>query len=235
MAHFKRGESLTNTAGFLLWHNRVPAVTRTDDPLDYPQVVVVDGVLSPAALASARRILQESSLWYETKSPMMGGYVGAYGHDGLHALPLLQLAEELAEAMPGVFGHGRHRLRFLWAYKYDSEYAGIAVHADRAAVNVNLWLTPDEANLDPASGGLVVYAEKAPPAAQASGAANEGGAGLVQVAAMEGSANLTVPHAANRMVLFDSSLYHRTDNLRFRHGNYTHRRINLTLLFGVPV
>jgi len=43
-----------------------------------------------------------------------------------------------------------------------------------------------------------------------------------------------VPYRANRMVLFDSSLYHRTDNLRFKKGKYTDRRINLTFLFGTP-
>ena len=36
------------------------------------------------------------------------------------------------------------------------------MHADHAAVNLNFWVTPDEANLDPLSGGLVVY-PKAPP------------------------------------------------------------------------
>jgi hypothetical protein len=34
------------------------------------------------------------------------------------------------------------------------------VHADSAAVNVNIWITDDEANLDQNSGGLVVYATK---------------------------------------------------------------------------
>jgi hypothetical protein len=37
---------------------------------------------------------------------------------------------------------------------------GIDLHADPAAVTVNLWLTPDKANLDPASGGLIVYKKK---------------------------------------------------------------------------
>lgn len=39
---------------------------------------------------------------------------------------------------------------------------GIAVHADSASVNLNFWVTPDDANLDPDSGGLVVY-PKVPP------------------------------------------------------------------------
>jgi len=129
---------------------------------------------------------------YETKSPMMGGYVGAYGHDGLHALPLLEVAEDLMAALPAVFGHGEHKLRFLWAYKYDGLYEGSAVHADRAAVNVNVWLTEDGANMDPASGGLVVYGAKAPPVDQATGKSNDGAVGLGQVASMEGAFNITV-------------------------------------------
>ena len=36
------------------------------------------------------------------------------------------------------------------------------MHADQAAVNVNFWLTPDDANLNPDHGGLVVYDANAP-------------------------------------------------------------------------
>ena len=36
------------------------------------------------------------------------------------------------------------------------------MHADFAAVNVNFWITPDEANLDPEHGGLVVWDVAAP-------------------------------------------------------------------------
>jgi hypothetical protein len=31
---------------------------------------------------------------------------------------------------------------------------GIGIHADFAAINVNFWITPDDANLDPKSGGI---------------------------------------------------------------------------------
>ena len=80
-----------------------------------------------------------------------------------------------------------------------------------------------------------MYGDKADVQDQITGLANDGATGLGQVAAFEGRANVTVPHRANRMVLFDSSLYHRTDALHFRRGrSYTDRRINLTLLFGTP-
>ena len=40
-----------------------------------------------------------------------------------------------------------------------------------------------------------------------------------------------VPHRANRAVIFDSALYHRTDHCRFTEG-YLNKRINVSLLFG---
>ena len=40
-----------------------------------------------------------------------------------------------------------------------------------------------------------------------------------------------IPYRQNRIVVFDSALYHKTDSFRFREG-YENRRINLTLLFG---
>lgn len=38
----------------------------------------------------------------------------------------------------------------------------ISIHADQAKVNINVWLTPDAANLDKENGGLVIY-DKTPP------------------------------------------------------------------------
>ena len=40
-----------------------------------------------------------------------------------------------------------------------------------------------------------------------------------------------VPYRRNRAVLFDSDLFHRTDDLDFAPG-YENRRINVTMLFG---
>mmetsp|Transcript_38811 Transcript_38811/g.89440 ORF Transcript_38811/g.89440 Transcript_38811/m.89440 type:complete len:87 (-) Transcript_38811:88-348(-) len=46
-----------------------------------------------------------------------------------------------------------------------------------------------------------------------------------------GYANRTVPYKENRAVLFDSALFHHTDEFNFA-GGYTRRRINLTILYG---
>ena len=80
--------------------------------------------------------------------------------DGLACPLLLQIADDLCQTFPDIFKD--HQLNQLWAYKYDSRLTGIDVHADSAAINVNYWTTPETANLDPASGGLVVYDVEAP-------------------------------------------------------------------------
>lgn len=79
----------------------------------------------------------------------------------------------------------------------------------------------------------MVYEHRSSAEEQSSGLSNDGASGLEWQRAWAGRANVTVPHRANRLVLFDSGLYHRSDSLRFKPG-YANRRINLTLLFGLP-
>lgn len=196
-----------------------------------PSVAVIDNVLSPEALDRIRDVLQQSTVWYETKMPeRFGGYLGAYLNDGLHARTLLGLAAELRGALPNILGP--HPLRHLWAYKYDERYTGINVHADEAAVNLNFWVTPEDANLDKESGGLIIYTRK-PPAHWTFDMYNqvqEGGAAF-ELLEESGWAAVRVPYKENRLVMFDSALFHKTDDFHFKPG-FLNRRINLTLLFG---
>jgi len=50
----------------------------------------------------------------------------------------------------------------MWAYKCDQNLSGLNKHANYAAVKINFWISPDDANIDPESGGLVVYKDEAP-------------------------------------------------------------------------
>ncbi len=123
-----------------------------------PGIAQFDDMLTKPALLSLRRFMLESTIWFHIEHPE--GYVGAYLIDGLGCPLLLQIAEELRRAFPDIFKH--HRLKQLWAYRYDAQMDGINLHADDAAVNVNFWITPDEANLNPKRGGLIVYKVEAP-------------------------------------------------------------------------
>ena len=195
-----------------------------------PGIIVVDDLLSPTTLSTIQTLLLESTVWYQTKMPKkFGGYVGAYIDDGLHHKILLALAFELHKALPDIMTG--HDLQYLWAYKYDSEYTGINTHADQAAVNVNIWLTPDEANLDPNSGGLVIYTTKPPPDWDFHSFNADTERVEKDILEPTNYANVTVPYKTNRAVIFDSALFHHTDSFSFKSG-YKNRRINLTILYG---
>ena len=49
--------------------------------------------------------------------------------------------------------------------------------------------------------------------------------------AEDDSGKMVVPYAENRIVLFNSNLFHESDTIEFKPG-YENRRINVTLLFG---
>jgi tetratricopeptide (TPR) repeat protein len=191
-----------------------------------PRHAVVDGLLSPQALEALRAYCLESTVWNDLK----GGYLGASLADGFAGRLLLRIASELRTKLPRVLGD--KPLRGLWAYKYDSRYTGIGVHADPGAVSINFWLTPDVASLDTEAGGLLLYPATAPAHWSAQRFApreDEIRAHLVAT----GAKAIKVPYRENRAVLFDSSLLHESDAFRFAEG-YENRRINLTFVYGAP-
>jgi tetratricopeptide (TPR) repeat protein len=191
-----------------------------------PQIAVIDNFLTPPALEGLRRYCLEEPVW---RSSHRDSYLGAFIGRGF-ACPLLgQIARELRAALPAVFRD--YTLQEAWAFKYDSELAGINVHADEAAVNVNFWLTPDEANLDPDSGGLVIW-DVAAPLDWEFDKFNNDNAAIRDFLARNGAQPIRVPYRANRAVIFDSDLFHQTDTIRFKPG-YLNRRINVTLLYGL--
>jgi Flp pilus assembly protein TadD len=190
-----------------------------------PQLVVIDNLLSPDALMALRRLCWGSTFWRQS---FEGGYLGALPEHGF-AVPLLaQVSEELRICYPEIFQN--HPLLQIWAFKYDSHLSGIKLHADFAAVNVNFWITPDEANLDPDSGGLVVW-DKAAPLDWDFKKYNTGESEIRAFLKNAGANSITVPYRANRAVVFDSDLFHETDSCTFKDG-YCDRRINITLLYG---
>jgi tetratricopeptide (TPR) repeat protein len=190
-----------------------------------PQIVVIDNLLTDEALGKLRRFCWGSTIWrmiYE------GGYLGATPEHGFACPLLAQIAEELRTTYPAIFGG--HPLLHSWAFKYDSRLSGIKLHADFAAVNVNFWITPDEANLDPQSGGLVVW-DAAAPLDWDFMKYNTAEKEIRDFLAREGATPVTIPYRANRAVIFDSDLFHETDKIAFKEG-YLNRRINVTLLYG---
>ncbi len=192
-----------------------------------PEVTYIDGLLSEEALRRLREFCWSSTIW---KKDYENGYLGAFLGDGFASPLLLQIAEELRQRLPRIFG--THRLTQAWAFKHDSARRGLNIHADAAAVNVNFWITPNEANLNPESGGLVVWDKEAPRDWDFRTYNSDSARGRIYDWLKEqGAREITIPYRANRAVLFNSDLFHETDDIAFKEG-FTNRRINVTLLYG---
>ncbi len=190
-----------------------------------PQVVVIDDLLVPEALAALRQFCWGSTVWRRSYDE---GYLGAMPEDGFAPPLLAQIAEELRAAHSEIFGSCP--LLHHWAFKYDSALNGIKVHADFAAVNVNFWITPDEANLNPLTGGLIIW-DVAAPLDWDFEKYNSGEEEIRAFLARENAKSMPIPYRSNRAVIFDSDLFHETDRIDFKDG-YEDRRINITLLYG---
>ena len=150
------------------------------------------------------------------------------------ATPILgQIETELRLRMPTLIG--THPLKMVWAYKcFESVPEGLALHADDAVVNLNLWLTPDEANLDQqgTSGGLIVHLTQNIPPLSFKQMNRLSEVNRIKLFLKESqSQRVEIPYRQNRAVIFHSNLYHETSPFRFKKG-YANSRINLTFLFG---
>lgn len=191
-----------------------------------PEIVHIDNLLTEPALVELRKFGLISTVW---KSEYKNQYLGAFAQDGFVGPLHFQLALELRQKMPRIFGE--HALEHLWGFKYTANMsAGINVHADFARVNLNFWVTPDDANLDPTTGGLVVYDVPAP-ASWSFHDYNRDEASIYAFLEKSGAGKRRVPYRCNRAVLFNSNLFHETDELHFKEG-YENRRVNITYLFG---
>ena len=218
---------------------KVPAVSGSplNDDLDVdkitadylacdPGMTFFDELLTDEALAELRRFCLESTVWADFSHA--GGYIGAYLTDGFVCPLLLQIADDLRHRFPDIFKD--HHLTQLWGYKYDNSLTGIGLHADFAAVNFNFWVTPDDANLEPEGGGLIVYDVEAPLDWQFQNYNKDEAAMQVYIDA-HSEKKMAVPHRQNRAVMFNSDLFHASDEICFK-GGYENRRINITMLFG---
>jgi tetratricopeptide (TPR) repeat protein len=191
-----------------------------------PQIIAIDDFLSAAALAQMQTFCLSSTIW---RTEYVNQYLGAFAEDGFFTPLHFQIAAELRVALPRIFQD--QRLEQLWGFKYNSHVTtGINVHADFAKVNLNFWITPDEANLAPGSGGMIVHDVPAPPSWNFD-AYNKDETAIHAFLKANRAGSKHIPYKCNRAVLFNSALFHETDEVHFKDG-YENRRINVTYLFG---
>lgn len=92
-----------------------------------------------------------------------------------------------------------------WAFIYNQICNGIPLHVDaNSNVTLNLWVTPEDCLLsDENHNGLIIY---------------------------NNDKEIIIPYKCNRLVIFDSKKFHKSQNVRSKTG-YTNKRINFAFLF----
>ena len=190
------------------------------------QIIYIDNFLSDEALHELREFCLVSKVW---NTEYYNSYLGAFGDLGFISPIHLQIAIELKQKLPRLFGP--HILGQFWGFKYDSTLGnGIKIHADFALHNLNFWITPDEYNNNKNSGGLKVYDVPAPE--NWTFKDYNTNADKIYKFLEDNNANCTnIPYKFNRAVLFNSAYFHETDEIDFK-DVYEGRRINNTYLFG---
>jgi tetratricopeptide (TPR) repeat protein len=194
-----------------------------------PPAVHFDDFLTPEALAGLRRFCHDSTIYFGSDP---AGFVSATMAGGFNCSLMYQVAEELKAALPSVLGP--HHLSNMWSYRHRAEGGGVLAHTDLAAVTFNFWIAPDAANLDPESGGLVVYAKEEPLDWDWMQINRQKSLPEVQArieSFLEDAPEIVIPHRGNRAVMFHSNLFHRSDHFAFA-DDFESRRINISLLFG---
>lgn len=192
------------------------------------KVTVVDGFFSPEALAELWDFARETTCFRTQRT----GYLGAFPGDGNTHPLIISAARSLERHFPEALGG--HPLGLWWFFKYSSEgKQGIAIHADAAAVNVNIWITPDSARKS--GGGLDVYMQRPPAEAGISeynhAFATDADEARMRQALIAAGGVRRVDYKQNRAVIFVSDLFHESQPFEFV-DDAEQPRVNLTLLFG---
>jgi len=118
---------------------------------------------------------------------------------------LIATADALRRALPrNLEGLG---LAQLWAYKHVQGGSGTDLHADMGAVSAHLWITPDQASLDPEAGGIEIWPVRMPEDWNFNHANVERG-GIRPLLVGKGDP-IVMPHRCNRLVLFEANLFGR--------------------------
>jgi tetratricopeptide (TPR) repeat protein len=191
-----------------------------------PEVVIIDDFLSDDALYEIQKFCRNANVF---KYPYHSGYVGAFLSKGLSNEFILQLSENLRLTYKHIFKE--LRLTQGWIFKYDSQKSGTNIHADQASVNVNFWISPESANQEKNSGGLRIW-NKIPPEDWNFSEYNslERSPKIREMLISNNIKEQIIPYKENRAVIFNSKLFHSTDDFKFD-NSYENRRVNITFLY----
>ena len=140
------------------------------------------------------------------------------------------LLPDVINAIHGAFSP-LHSLEFDrgWAFVYNNEAEGVTPHADPAALNVNLWVTPSRCVKDTTKNGLIIY-DKQAPLDWTWEDYNSNSQKVINYLDESKASPRYIPYNYNRITIFESNYFHKTNSVSMIEGQ-ENRRVNYTFMF----
>ena len=183
-------------------------------------IVVVDNLLNDHVVGYLRLRMQTADYFHDNYDDYQA--INYFSKDDL-------LTNILAEEMSKKFK--LDKFERAWSFIYNNNTQGVGFHADPSNINVNIWVTPNESIEDYSKNGLLICNKK-PPKDWTREQWNGNKDGCIdEFLQKEKISVLRVNYRCNRAVIFDGALFHKTDNVKTKDGNFN-KRVSYTMLFG---
>jgi hypothetical protein len=189
------------------------------DPMQH---AVIDDFLAPAAFRELHDFLLQDSGWSFNRAQAQSLYLPRP-----NAPQAADIANSLCRQIPRVLAG--FELVEHWAFLHPRS-GGLRPHFDVGSVTVNLWMTHDSHNRTPERSGLILYGVKRPTELQADEYKRPGWADDYFKREHDGT-EVSIAYRCNRAVLFNSALFHASDEGVFEASDLESSRMNLTFLF----
>lgn len=184
---------------------------------------VIDDFLQPDVCQQLHQELLNHPGW--RNQDYMGESIFSNMKPGIETI--FTIAKSIKALCPSLFSE--YDIIEHWALMYPRNASG-KLHSDIGALTLNIWLTPEEYNLDSSGGGLIFFDVKRPleppPGKSLSYVWSE-----EYVKDYTAGQTVSVSYKCNRALLFDASTFHKTDSFRFANMKPESYRINLSLAF----
>ena len=183
-------------------------------------IAIVDNLLNDHVVGHLRLRMQTASYFQDHYNDYQA--ISYFPKDDL-------LTDLLAEEISNKFK--LEKFQRAWSFLYNNTAFGTNFHSDPSSINVNVWVTPDECIEDYSQNGLLICNVK-PPQDWTREQWNKNKDNCITKFLNEQKASvLRVNYRCNRAIIFDGALFHKTDNVKTKEGDFN-KRVSYTMLFG---
>jgi len=194
----------------------------------HKRIAIVDNFLEPEYC----RRLQRFMLFFNRKQDYYKDYAAVNFYLSNKKNTWFPLLTSLINDIVNNF-KSKKPLNFLraWSFIYENTANGVDIHADTAAINFNLWVTPDSCLMNKKGfNGLDIW-NLYPPENWINKDYNGDDKKIKSYISNSNSQRVSIDYKFNRVIIFDSKLFHSSQPILSYEG-YANRRINYTFLFN---